>query len=315
MSFHCDSPLDFYFLVGSGASFVINGNNGSGKTMFVISKCGNALYSKQNVESFNVSYTNFDSGFYIALASEAKVNKIVLEDCSFVGPNAYILSFDATLGGKEPGTDYSVSMARLNISHDGGSFYLVGYSGSFTDILYSAGPNTAIKIQLGTWNFTNVHISSNTAGGVETFAGAMMVERAVVTLTQSSFSKCNAGNAGAVYFNDVNAQVRDVVFTDCFCTAQNCQGGAFSHFSSVSSELTNVTFIGNRASYGAAIELRGIIDSYSINGAMFINNTAEVTGSCIDCCGGVEFCSPIYVNTNSLAGYGNSGGTNITCPT
>jgi hypothetical protein len=202
-------------------------------------------------------------------------------------------------------TDFAEGLIR-NVTFDGGN------SGAFE--VRNCG-----ELEISELSVTNTYVTGSPGGALYVVGNASDTTNStwtVVSVTDSNFVSCTSDQeGGAASFNYANAYILDSTFT--LCTGKN--GGAISLSNSVNSSVVGSNFTGNSADYGGAIELNDYIYGFSLEDLVFINNTVNGDGSCLDCCNGVpnslSCFIQVYVVPESFTGSGNVGGTtNNTCP-
>jgi len=288
VEFACvDANTDVYF--NAANNFVLDGNDGDSNIMFDIVNCktgvsfyntlpGNTTY---NDYYLHILFTNFganDLGIDVQ-----NVYQVLIQDSSFNGTNTFAIQAQGNGTG-----GYTFSQVEVDrvVFNNAGAININSFdTGKLEDITYQGGNSGAFVLRDGAWQAVSLTISDSTTGARSNGAG-LNLQNANITLSQSSFTNCQAANGGAIYFENVDASLDTVTFTNNYCMDPDCVGGAYAHYNSLItiSSLSGLTFTGNNASYGGAIEFYGTILGYDIEELVFDNNTAVVNGSCIDCC-------------------------------
>jgi len=317
VDFACENPLtDFYF--NAANNFVIDGNDNDENIVFNIYNCFTGIYF-DNVLPINVTYndyylhvlyTNFGSNV-VGVAS-SNVYEVLVQDSGFNGTTTFAIQAS---GNGTGGAGFSqVEIDRVTFFNAGAIAVDNFDTGKIEDVTVSVSNIGAFILADGAWDIEGLTVNE-TSTLLE--GGALSLQNANVTLKNSDFTNCGASAGGAIYFKTVDASLTSVTFTDCYCTGITCTGGAYAHQNSLltTSSLSDLTFTGNNASYGAGIELSGTILGYDVTGLVFNDNTAIYNGSCIDCCAGLG-CTGFTLNVtdaDTIEGSGNVGGVNITC--
>jgi len=310
-----DSNTDVFF--NAANNFVIDGNDGNENIVFNVYNCltgvsfvntlsGNTTYNDYLLQ---VLFTNFGANTNGVVSNN--VYSVKITDSSFNGTTTMAIQAQGN------GTAGGISIVEIDrtVFFNAGQVNINSFAqGILEDVTYEGGNAGAFIIQNGAWDVDVLTVSDSTTGALGN-GGCLNLQDANITLSDSSFTNCQAaGNGGAIYFQNVDASLDSVTFTNNFCGSVNCVGGAYAHQNSLntSSSMSSVTFNGNNATYGGAMELYGNIIDYGVTDLVFNNNTAVINGSCIDCCSSAGCGFDLNV-TDAIQGSGNVGGNNITC--
>lgn len=217
---------------------------------------GGAIFSDDRA-SLNVSNSSFNSnsayrGGAIYYASETSLS---ISSSSFTDNS---VAFRPGSGG---GAIYKDGEASLSIS----SSSFMGNSANRGGAIKSWG-EASVSINESSFSSNSAHVSG---GAIFTGGGASL------SISESSFTKNSAEHNGGAIFNNDEASIADSSFTN---NSADSDGGAIYSGTHDTITISGCVFTGNAAgNESGAVHSGGA----SVNGSIFIDNSADVSGGAI----------------------------------